>query len=372
MKPSAKLLVGRQVVQVLATSTGGVGTHVRAILPGLRKAGVEVAVCGPPATDQLFGFRAAGAWFHAVLIASGLHPFADAQALLSLRRALRKADVVHAHGLRAGLLTVLARPNAPIVVTLHNALMGPPGTRRAISEALERVVVRGADIVLAASLDLADHARDIGGRDVRSAPVSAPPLPAASRTRSEVRAELGVPESAPLLLAVGRLHPQKGYDTLLAAARQWRGRPDGLLVAIAGDGPLQETMAEQIQRENLPVRLLGRRADVADLLAASDLVVLTSRWEARALVAQEALRAGRPLIATAVGGIPELAGKGAGVLIPPDDPSALAAAVGTVLADPDGAAGLVAAGRAASAGWPTLEDTVAQLCAIYAELVGAS
>jgi glycosyltransferase involved in cell wall biosynthesis len=274
--------------------------------------------------------------------------------------------------LRAGLLSVLARPAAPVVVTLHNALLDPPGPRRRISQGLERVVVRGADVVLAASLDLADHARSIGGRDVRSAPLSAPPLPEADRSRAEVRAEIGIAESAPLLLAVGRLHQQKGYDTLLAAARQWRGRSDGLRVIIAGDGPLHADMAAQIQREDLPVLLLGRRGDVADLLAASDIVVVTSQWEARALVVQEALRAGRPLVATAVGGIPELASRGAGVLIPPDAPAALDAAVTEILTDPARAAALVTAGLSAAARWPTLDDTVAQLSALYAELVGAS
>lgn len=368
---SGGALVGRRIVQVLATSTGGVGTHVRAILPGLHAAGATVRVCGPAATDQLFQFRGAGAEFLPVQIASGLRPVEDARALFHLRRALRGAHVIHAHGLRAGLLSVLARPKAPVVVTLHNAILDPPGVRRRVSAALEQVVLRGADVVLAASLDLADHARSLGARDVRPAPVSAPPLPAAGRSRAATRAELGISETAPLLLAVGRLHSQKGYDTLLTAAREWRGRSDGLRVVIAGDGPLQEEMAEQIALEDLPVVLLGRRTDVADLLAASDLVVLTSQWEARALVAQEALRAGRPLIATAVGGIPELAGKGAGVLIPPGEPDALNTAVTELLGDPDRAAALVVAGKAAAAGWPTLDDTVEQLCALYAELLGA-
>lgn len=364
------MLPGRHIVQVLATSTGGVGTHVRAIVPGLQASGATVSVCGPPATDALFGFRIVGARFAPVAIASGLHPAKDARALLSLRRAVRGADVVHAHGLRAGLLSVLARPAAPVVVTVHNALLDPPGTLRTINEALERQVLRGADVVLTASLDLAEHAREVGGRDVRPAPVSAPPLPPAQRCRGQIRAELGLGESAPMLLAIGRLHRQKGYDTLLAAARQWRGRRDGLVLAIAGDGPLHEEMATQIAHERLPVLLLGRRNDIADLLCACDLVVLTSRWEARALVAQEALRAGRPLVATAVGGIPEVAGKGAAVLIGADDPAALAEAVDSVLGDPVRAAALIEAGRAAAATWPTLADTVEQLVALYAELLG--
>lgn len=371
MNPTEPLLAGRQIVQVLATSTGGVGTHVRALLPGLQAAGAALRVCGPPATDELFGFGAVGAQFRAVRIATGLRPFEDAQALLRLRRALVGADLVHAHGLRAGLLSVLAHPDAPVVVTLHNALLHPPGTRRRISQALERLVLRRADVVLAASLDLADHARTIGGRDVRSAPVSAPPLSKATHSRAEVRAEIGLSQTAQVVLAVGRLHPQKGYDTLLAAARHWRDRTDGPVVVIAGDGPLHAEMSEQIQREGLPVVLLGRRNDVADLLAASDLVVLTSHWEARALVAQEALRAGRPLVATAVGGLLELVAHGAGILIPPGDPDALDAAVTAVLGDPARAEALVRAGLAAADRWPTVEDTVAQLSSLYAELLGA-
>lgn len=365
-------LVGRQIAQVLATSTGGVGTHVRAILPGLRTGGAIVRVCGPPATDELFGFRGVGAHFQPVPIASGLRPFQDAGALLALRRGLRGAALVHAHGLRAGLLAELTRPGVPVVVTLHNALLEPAGTRQRVNRLLERLVVRSADVVLAASLDLAEHARDVGGGDVRWAPVSAPPLPRATRSRAEVRAELGQTDGAPLLLAVGRLHPQKGYETLLAAAGRWRSRADGLRVVIAGDGPLHGELAERIERECLPVDLLGRRHDVANLLLASDLVVLTSRWEARALVVQEALAAGRPLVATAVGGIPELAGNGAGVLIPPDDPVALDGAVTGVLADPARAAALVEAGLSAARSWPTAEDTVAQLSALYAELLGSS
>ncbi len=364
-------LAGRCIAQVLATSTGGVGTHIRAILPGLRSAGAILRVCGPPATDDLFGFAQVGAEFRSVPIASGLHPIADAGALFRLRAALRGQDLVHAHGLRAGLLSVLARPRAPVVVTVHNALLDAPGIKRRISAALERLVLRRADVVLTASLDLAEHARSVGARDVRPAPVSAPPLPAAVRGRAAVRAELGVPDSAPLLLAVGRLHRQKGYDTLLAAARTWRGRSDGLRVVIAGDGPLHQEMAEQVEREQLPVALLGRRRDVPDLLAASDIVVLTSRWEARALVAQEALRSGRPLIATAVGGIPELTGSRAGILIPPNDPDALDAAVTDLVSDPDRVAAMVVAGHAAAAQWPTLDDTVQQLCALYGELLGS-
>ena len=105
-------LAGRRVVEVLATSAGGVGTHVRSIVPELRAAGASVRVCGAPATEELFGFTAGGADFTPVGISHGLAPVADARAVLQLRRALAGTDLVHAHGLRAGLVAATANSGA--------------------------------------------------------------------------------------------------------------------------------------------------------------------------------------------------------------------------------------------------------------------
>ncbi|MFC4693322.1 glycosyltransferase family 4 protein [Geodermatophilus arenarius] len=370
----ARPLAGRRVAEVLATSTGGVGTHLRSVLPALAGAGAGVTVCGPAATDALFGFSAA-AGFTPVEISAGLDPLADTRAVLALRRAAAGADLVHAHGLRAGLVAAAAvrgGTRRPLVVTLHNALPERSGPLRRVLVAAERATVRAADVVLAASGDLADNARRLGARDVRVAPVSAPALPPARRSRDEVRAGLGLADGRPLVLAVGRLHPQKGYDVLLdAAATLARGAAGDRapLVAIAGDGPLEAELSARIAVQRLPVTLLGRRDDVADLLAAADLVVLPSRWEARSLTAQEALRAGTPLVATRTGGLPELLGDGA-LLVPPGDAAALVGAVDDLLADPAGAAALAEAGRARAAGWPDEAATARTLVAVYRELLG--
>jgi glycosyltransferase involved in cell wall biosynthesis len=374
-RPAPRPLAGRRIAEVLATSTGGVGTHVRSVLPALVDAGAEVTVCGPAATDELFDFSATGATFRPVGISAGLDPVADARAVAALRRATADVDLVHAHGLRAGLVAVLARGRSagtPVVVTLHNALPEGGGLRRRVLQVLERGTVRGADVVLAASGDLAANARRLGARDVRTAPVAAPPLPPPSRAAAEVRAQRGLDGDRQLVLAVGRLHPQKGYDVLLDAVE--RMTDDGRLttrplVAIAGDGPLQEELAARITAHRLPVRLLGRRSDVADLLAAADLCVLPSRWEARSLTAQEALRSGTPLVATRTGGLPELLGDAA-ALVPVGDPVALADAVTAVLTDPDRRARLVAAGRERADSWPDEAATARQLVALYRELLG--
>ena len=262
-------------------------------------------------------------------------------------RALRRlpADVVHAHGLRAGSLAALAG-RTPLVVTWHNAqLQG--GRAGAV---LERLVARRATTTLVASQDLGVRAAALGARDVRLAPVAAPPL-------HPTGSDPGL--GRPLVLAVGRLHPQKGYDVLLEALPLL----GDAVVAVAGDGPLEAELRARAPQ----VRWLGRRDDVADLYAAADVVVLPSVWEARSLTAQEALRAGRPLVATAVGGLPELLGDGA-VLVPPGDPAALGAAVRRLLDDPAEAAALAERGRAVAAGWPAEADTLAQVAGVYAEL----
>lgn len=366
-------LAGRRVVEVLATSAGGVGTHVRALLPVVREAGATVGVCGAPATEELFGFTTSGADFTPVGISTGLAPVADARAVLQLRRALGGADLVHAHGLRAGLVAAAALrlpgPRPPLVLTLHNALQEDGGRLRGALQALERVTVRGADLVLAVSSDLAANARSAGARDVRVFPALAPPLPPAERGRAEVRAELQVPDGRPLVVAVGRLHPQKGYDVLLDAVRRWAGRDDAPLVVIAGDGPLQDELAARIAAERLPVRLLGRRGDVADLLGAADVCVLPSRWEGSPFTAQEALRAGIPLVSTRAGGIPELVDEGA-ALVPVGDATALADALDRVLADPAHAAALVEAGRRQAAEWPDEAGAGRRVVAVYRELLG--
>jgi glycosyltransferase involved in cell wall biosynthesis len=337
-------LPGLRVLLVLATSTGGVGQHVRSLAQRLGERGAHVEVACPASTQAVFGF----ARHRPLEVGSRPRP-ADLTAVLALRRA--PADVVHAHGLRAGALAALAG-RRPLVVTLHNGLTDGRGAASGrFGALLERLVARRADVVLAASADLADRARAAGARDVRSAPVAAPALVPTGRDPGLGR---------PLVLAVGRLHPQKGYDVLLDALPLL----GDAVVAVAGDGPL----AAQLRARAPQVRWLGRRDDVADLYAAADVVVLPSRWEARSLTAQEALRAGRPLVATAVGGLPGLVGEGA-VLVPPGDPAALGAAVRRLLDDPAAAAALGARGRAVAAGWPDEDDVADQVAGVYRELL---
>ncbi|HEY3503023.1 MAG TPA: glycosyltransferase family 4 protein [Actinocatenispora sp.] len=361
-----------RVALVLGTSTGGIGRHVRSLAAGLSADGYPVTVLGPPDTEDRFCFTGAGADFRPVDIAAGLDPVRDTAALAALRTGLRDVDVVHAHGMRAGLLAAAARRAKPLVVTWHNVVLAD-GLKGRLLAGLERVVARSAAVSLCASDDMVGRLWRLGARDVRPAPVAAPTLPPPTRDPAEVRAELGAADR-PLVLSVGRLHPQKGYELLVEAATRWRDRTPVPLVAIAGSGPAADDLAARVAASGAPVVLLGHRDDVADLLAACDVAVVSSRWEARQLFAQEALRAGRPLVSTAVGGVPGLVGDAA-VLVPVSDDASTAVALSdavTALLDDDAARARYAdAGRRRAETWPTEAATRAQAEAVYAELLGA-
>lgn len=349
-----------RTVQVLGGGSGaGSSAHVRSLTTGLAARGVRVTVCAPVEVEGEYDFTGAGARF-------------APDAVNALRAACAAADVVHAHGVRAGMRAALALRGrrVPLVVSWHGdgpAAAGAAGAALGrLSRILERRVARAAAVVLGASSDLVDRARLRGARDARLAPVAVPAA-ATETDPGKVRAELGAVER-PLLIAVGSLVPHRGYCVLLDAAREWRMLEPLPLLVIAGEGPLRPELSRRIEAEGLPVRLLGRRRDAAQLLAAADVAVLPSRWEERALLAQEALRVGVPLVATAVGGVPELVGDGA-VLVPYGDPGALASAVTGLLGDAGRRAELVTAGRAQAATWPSEDDTVAQVLSVYDELM---
>lgn len=369
---------------VLGSTAGGTGTHVRMLAGRLARRGIAVDVAGPSATSADFGFGALeGVRFHPVEF--GDRPrIGDAVAVLRLRRLLTARggqsagersvdgpDVAHAHGMRAGALTVLAlagRRRPPLVVTVHNA---PPVTGRAaryVYLALERIVARGAGLVLCVSGDLEERMRRAGARRVARAVV-----PAA--VRGDATDVTGHPlrgradDGRPVILAVGRLAPQKGLDVLLRAAASWRDIDPRPRVVIAGTGPLDSELRRQAGELGVDAEFAGWRDDVPALLAAASVFVLPSLWEGQPLILAEALRAGVPIVASRAGGIPDLVGDDAAVLVPPGEPGPLAAAVREVLGNPARANRLRAAARDRAVKLPTDDDAVTAVLASYATVL---
>ena len=382
-----------RVTLVLGTSAGGTGAHVRMLAAGLVRRGIWVWVAGPSTADTRFSFSAVpDVSFTPVEIGGRPRP-GDLASILRLRRVLLRLTshpsggdhVAHAHGLRAGALTVLALTLAPrtrrpgVLVTVHNAPPAGGGAAGLVYRLLEHVVARGAGLVLCVSPDLERRMRAAGARRVERAviaPPDAPPDPAgagAAAASPPVPAfaapvvsgeptsgrQPGVaPAERPVVLAAGRLAAQKGFGVLLEAAAAWRDLDPVPLVVIAGDGPLAGELRARASDLGVDVVFLEHRDDVPALLAAASVFVLPSRWEGQPLVLQEALRAGTPVVATRVGGIPCLTGQDTALLVPPGDAGALAAAVRAVLTDAPLAAALRVAAVTRAATLPSEADAV--------------
>lgn len=344
-----------RIALVLAASTGGIGRHVAGLAPRLARRGHQVLIFCPPETARTHRFDDPGL----AALDIGVRP------LVELTRA-RAADVVHAHGYKAiALAGSLVRPfGPPLVGSWHNAVLAT-GRAGQIGRLLQRYSARTADLTLGASSDLVDLALASGAGRARFSPVAPPRPPAMAHSRAEtraaVRARLGAGDRT-VVLSVGRLAAQKNYPLLCDVAARLTTR--AIEFWVAGEGPERAGIEQRIAAERLPIRLLGARSDIGELLVAADLFVLTSSWEARALVAQEALAAGVPLIGPAVGGLPELVGE-AGVLVRPGDDAAMAdsisRAIERLIEDPEAAGRLRVAGPVQAARWPDEEAVAADV-----------
>lgn len=167
-------------------------------------------------------------------------------------------------------------------------------------------------------------------------------------TRQETRQSLGIPEEDFLVLMVGVIRSVKRHEIALRAFGRFLERHPSAHLVLAGEGPMQERM-EQLATELAiaeRVHFLGHREDVPDLLGAADLVLLTSRSEGVPQAVTQALGLGVPVVATAVGGVPELViHERTGLLVPPEDPQAAAEAMARLADDPALAARLGEEGR---------------------------
>ena len=356
----------RRILQVCGSAAGGVRAHLADCARLLAADGHDVIVEAPAAVLDTLDVEPA----RAEPLEIGPRPsLNDTLAVARLRRLGRRADVLHAHGLRAGALAALAlgrrRGRTRLVVTLHNLTVGGRLTTL-VGDRLERLIARRADLVLAVSPDLAERARVLGAPQVELAIIPAvPPQQPAEPSPSDAAApEDAWPRGGARLLTVARLAPQKGLPLLLEVAAILSrevdaGRLAAFTWALAGDGPGREQAAERIAAEQLPVTLLGRRSDAPALMEAADIVVQTSLWEGQPLTIQEALRAGTAIVATDVGGT-AVTSRGGAVLVDPQA-QAIAEALRTLLSDSEARSRAAERAREAARRLPRLEDLAAQL-----------
>ena len=298
-------------------------------------------------------------------------------AFLALVRALQRLrpTIVQSHGARSNVYTRLAARYAgvPIVLsTVHNSLFDyeVAGWRRALYVLAERVTSQLADRIVAVSQAIArdlvhryriDAARTVVVHNGIDAWAFRP-----ARDPASVRAELRVPRGRRVVVMAGRMTPQKGWDVLLEAAARLVPARDDLLWLLVGDGPLWPALTRRAGELGVPACFVGARADMADMLGCADVVVLASRSEGLPFTLLEAMALGKPVVATRVGGVPEVVEDGrSGRLVPAEDAGALAGAVAAVLDAPDRAA-MGARGRARVETAFTLDAMVRGLERVYA------
>lgn len=251
-----------------------------------------------------------------------------------------KFDILHTHLTMANILGASAgyMVGIPVVTSLHNTTMHSQS--QFLHTRLETWLLRNSvKRVLAVGWETANaHAERLKDKPILVLPnaVHTPPS-LSSEERCAVRQELVNDPHAPLLIYVGRLVPQKGVrDLVTAFAVVNRSHPQARLI-VAGVGPLEEELQTQIHTLGLKerARLLGPRRDVPRLLAASDLFVSAAHWEGLPVASLEAMAAGLPVVATAVGDLPRVVTPETGILTPPRAPERLAAAISALLESPE-------------------------------------
>jgi glycosyltransferase involved in cell wall biosynthesis len=297
--------------------------------------------------------------------------------LLRFVRELRtyRPAVFHAHlnnplACKYGLLAaVLAR--VPAVIATVQLFVELPLS--CFIYAQQRLVATGVDRYLAVSHEVAARLRQTFRIPVRKVDVvhngtSLAPLNRPANTA--LRTALAGTTGRPIVLTPARLHKQKGHCYLLEAAARI---PQALFV-FAGDGPERESLEAQARQLGVSDRVvfLGYRQDIPDLLASCDLFVLPSLFEGLPLSILEAMAAGKPVVASAIGGTDEAILHGeTGLLVPPADPAALAAAIQTVLSNPLLARRLAAAGKARVDREFSVGAMVQRVTQIYEEILSS-
>jgi len=296
---------------------GGSERHLLTLLPALAERGVDVNFLGLDDPS-----RAPEPFYDALTVpCKRLAAPRDVDPALAWRvaRASRKADLVHTHLVHADVYGALGARR--LVSTKHNDDPFRAGAFRFVERALARRAAR----VIAITQALARFQIERVGLPPDKVEVihyGLDDLPQAWGTNPPD----AVPHDARVLLAVCRLEPQKGVDVAIRALDEIPGAH----LVVLGEGS-QRMELERLAGER--VHLPGRVPDVAAWLRRADVLLHPVRWEGFGLAVLEAMLAGLPVVATNVSSLPELVGD-AGILVPPDDPSALAAAANRALADP--------------------------------------
>ncbi|MFN8021604.1 MAG: glycosyltransferase family 4 protein [Acidimicrobiales bacterium] len=343
------------VLQLLGPSTGGIRVHVGELTRRLRGRGWQVTVAGPPGVmDGVDDGTDGTDGTDVVDVPTSWHPLALRRARRQLAALLAGVDVVHAHGLKAALVALTIRHRPPVVLTVHNLVVGTQrGYARRVLGSVERWIVAHVDDVIVISPEIGERVAPLQPADRRHDVLPVSPRRQVTSTREQVRALHGIADHSPLVVVVARHHPQKDLPMFLAAMAQVRERVAHVRAVIVGDGPERPTVEAERHRLGLDdvVVIAGHRPNPIDEMHAADVVALSSVWEGSPLAVAECLSIGAPLVSTAVGTVTRHLVDGESArIVPVGDARAMADALVELLADADRRAVIGEAGRRVAEG----------------------
>lgn len=324
------------ILHVLAPAdVGGLETVVKDLASGHSHMGHSVEVAAV-LTEKSCAFveeaRDSGLKLH-VIIAPPRSVLPERREILALL-ARRHVDVVHSHGYRSDILDlrIARKAGVPTVTTFHG--FSATDWKARTYEWLQLRSARLASAVVAVSSNIVTRAITSGIRPttvhlIRNAVSQAKPRSTAYEARSQLQLREGFH-----IGWIGRLSPEKGPDVMLDAVALVADLP--ITISFIGDGPNRRELEERSSNHGLDrfVRFHGRVANAASLLPAFDLVVLSSRTEGTPIVILESMAACVPIVATTVGGIPDMLAPSEAFLVPPEDPRAIASAIRHAFEDP--------------------------------------
>ncbi|MEW6173588.1 MAG: glycosyltransferase [Bacillota bacterium] len=366
-----------KVVHVIRPAAGGMKRHLINLLEYTDKERFEPLVAGPPG-ETLSEAAESGIRVFAVSLPGELNPAQDAGTILRLARMLQKekAAILHAHGSKAGLVGRLAARLArtPVVFfTAHNSIFYEqwPVYKKKVFAFAEKALAHGTFKIIAVSnalrQELLEQERLPPEQVVTVYNGINPKQFRVAEERAALRQRLKIPGENRVVGTVARLAPQKGVKFLIQAAALIppSERPFFLVV---GDGPLRGELEALARNSGVAERFFfaGAREDIPQVLGVLDLLVLPSVTEGLPLILLEAMAASLPVVATGVGGVPEVVVDGeTGVLVRPGDPAGLAREICSILEEPGRAKEMGIAGRKRVCKFFTVERMAGDVLDLY-------
>ncbi len=351
------------VVEILEATGGGTRTHLLQLLEGLDRGQFRLTLIAAAERERRFrrdiaDLRGRGIDVIEIPMVRPIAPFRDTQSLVRLCDVLDRLrpDVVHTHASKAGALGRIAAQLCGIRAVVHTPhvyyFQGKHGRSRQFYRLIERIMwpLAARSVALCAGQGrLARQELSIPAS--RLAVIENGIDPAyfrPRRARAEARASLGLPAGSPVIGTVSRFVPQKGNDVFLRAVSHVLRRMPACRCLFVAEGPLRDRMIALAESLAVADRILWHDyvADPREIYEALDVFILSSRYEGLPYALLEALSMAVPAVVTDIAGCREIVTAGqAGLIVPPDNPPALAEAVFALLRDPDKAREMGRRGR---------------------------